>query len=62
MPAKAVGQPACCGNPDEIVKRHLLQRLRKKTEVKARESRAARRIGGTPQRQQDQAQRRDWTF
>jgi hypothetical protein len=47
---------------DELVKRDPFRRLRKKAKVQARESRAARRTGSTPQRPRDEAQRRDWTF
>jgi hypothetical protein len=47
---------------DELVKRDPFRRLRKKAKVQARESRAARRTGSTPQRPRDEAQRRDWPF
>ena len=45
---------------DELVQSHPLGRLCKKAKVKARESRGARRTDSTPQRQRDEAQRRDW--
>jgi len=47
---------------DGLVKSHPLGRLCKKAKVKARESRGARRTDSTPQRQRDEAQRRDWPF
>jgi hypothetical protein len=47
---------------DGLAKSHRFRRLRKKPKVKARESRVARRTSSTPQRQRDEAQRRDWVF
>jgi glycosyltransferase involved in cell wall biosynthesis/peptidoglycan/xylan/chitin deacetylase (PgdA/CDA1 family) len=47
---------------DELVKSHPFRWLCKKDKVKARESRGARRTCSTPQRQRDEAQRRDWPF
>jgi hypothetical protein len=55
----------CCdpsGTLDGLAKSHPLRWLRKKAKVKARESRGARRTYSTPQRQRDEAQRRDWPF
>jgi hypothetical protein len=39
-----------------------LENVRPAIVMKARESRVARRTGSTPQRQRDEAQRRDWTI
>jgi hypothetical protein len=47
---------------DGFEKSHPLGRLCKKAKVKARKSRGARRTYSTPQRQLDEAQRRDWPF
>jgi hypothetical protein len=40
----------------------LFRWLCKKTKIKARKSRDARRTSGTPQRQRDEAQPRSWAF
>jgi hypothetical protein len=47
---------------DELVKSHPDRWLRKEAKIKAHESRVARRTYRTPQRQRDEAQRRDWTI
>ena len=49
-------------NNDDLIKGHPFRWLCKKDKVKAHESRGARRTCSTPQRQRDEAQRRDWPF
>ena len=47
---------------DELVTRHPNRWLCKEAKFKARESRGVRRTCSTPQRQRDEAQRRNWTI
>jgi hypothetical protein len=47
---------------DGLVKSHHNRWLCKKPKFKARESRGVRRTCSTPQRQRDEAQRRNWAF
>jgi hypothetical protein len=47
---------------DGLVKPHHNRWLRKKPKFKARKSRGVRRTCSTPQRQRDEAQRRNWAF
>jgi hypothetical protein len=47
---------------DDFVKSHPNRWLCKEAKFKARESRGVRRTLRTPQRQRDEAQRRNWTI
>jgi hypothetical protein len=47
---------------DDFVKSHPNRWLCKEAKFKARESRGVRRTSCTPQRQRDEAQRRNWTI
>src|SRR3990172_918717 len=66
MKQRGCGRPGggCGGwrtlNLDELVKSHSNRWLCKEAKFKARESRGVRRTYSTPQRQRDEAQRRNW--
>jgi hypothetical protein len=51
-----------CSFIDELVKSHPNRWLCKEAKFKAREARGVRRTYSAPQRQRDEAQRRDWTI